>query len=102
MIATDITGPGSLREEQALLRSRLARLRRRLRLQMAMESALDVAAALVVTATILMVLDWWFRLGLSARLVLLATVLVGGVPLLVARAVRRWRATRLDDISLAA
>src|SRR5437870_4090034 len=92
---------GSLREEQALLRSRLARLRRRLRLQMALEFALDAAAALVATAAVLVLLDRWFRLGLPARLVLLAVALIGVVPLLVVRAVRRRRASHLDDLSLA-
>jgi hypothetical protein len=99
--ATEITGLGSLREEQALLRLRLARLRRRLQLQMALESALDAAAALVATAAVLVVLDWWFRPGLTARLIMLAAALAGVVPWHVFRAVRRWRASRLDDLSLA-
>lgn len=100
-IATDMTGQVSFREEQALLRSRLARLRRRLRLQMALEFALDAAAALVAAAAVLVLLDRWFRLGLTARLVLLAVAVLGGVPLHAVRALRRWRATRLDDLSLA-
>ncbi|WP_026012168.1 hypothetical protein, partial [Singulisphaera acidiphila] len=74
--ATDNTSLGSLREEQALLRSRLARLRRRLQLQMALEFALDAAVALVATAALLVFLDWWFRLNLPARLILLAAVLI--------------------------
>ena len=55
----------SLREEQRALRAELARLRRRLRLQMALEFALDAAAVLVATAAVLVLLDWWFRLGLA-------------------------------------
>src|SRR4051812_1913543 len=69
---------------------------------MALEFALDVAAALVATSAVLVVLDWWFRLGLPARLVLLAAALLGVIPFASVRAVRRWRATRLDDLSLAA
>lgn len=99
--ATDNTSLGSLREEQALLRSRLARLRRRLQLQMALEFALDAAVALVATAALLVFLDWWFRLNLPARLILLAAVLIGIVPLAILRALRGWRAARLDDLSLA-
>ena len=84
-----------------LLRTRLARLRHRLRLQMFLEFALDAAAVLVATAAVLVFVDWWFRLGVSARLFLLAAAVVGVVPYQVVRAVRRWRATRLDDLSLA-
>lgn len=100
-IATDILDPGTFRREQMLLRSRLARLRRRLRLQMALEFALDAAVALVGLAALLVLLDWWFRLGLTARLIILGIALLGVLPLLVVRAIRRWRATRLDDLSLA-
>jgi hypothetical protein len=100
-IATEIMGLSSLRAEQALLRARLARLRRRLRLQMGLEFALDAAAALVGTAALLVLLDWWFRLGLSARLGLLAVALIVVVPIHVVWVVRRGRATRLDDLSLA-
>ncbi len=100
-IATETLGLASLREEQTLLRSQLASLRRRLRRQMALEFALDTAVALVATAAVLVLLDWWFRLGLSARLVLLAVAVLGVVPLFIARAYRRWRASRLDDLSLA-
>ncbi|WP_406699082.1 hypothetical protein V5E97_09405 [Singulisphaera sp. Ch08] len=99
--ATDNTSLGSLREEQTLLRSRLARLRRRLQLQMALEFALDAAAVLVATAAVLVFLDWWFRLGLPARLLLLAATLLGVIPLACVRALRAWRAARLDDLSLA-
>jgi len=99
--ATQSTETGSLRREQGLLRSRLAHLRRRLQLQMALEFALEAAAALVGAAALLVLLDWWFRLGLSARLVLLAFALAVVVPFHAVRAVRRWRATRLDDLSLA-
>jgi hypothetical protein len=99
--ATDIPDLGSLQTEQALLRARLARLRRRLQLQMTLESALDAAAALAITAAVLVPLDWWFRLGLQARLILLAAALIGVVAILGIRAARRWRAARMDNLCLA-
>jgi len=100
-IATEIRNVGSFQAEQLRLRSRLARLRRRLRMQMALEFALEAAALVVATAAILVFLDWWFRLGPTARIILLELVLIGVVPLIVIRAYRRWRASRLDDLSLA-
>ena len=101
MTIADLPDLSSLREEQALLRSRLARLRHRLRLQMTLEFVLDASAALVAAAAVLVLLDWRLRLGLPARLGLLAVAFAAVVPLQVVRAVRRWRATRLDDLSLA-
>jgi hypothetical protein len=98
-IATEIANVGLFRGEQMLLRSRLARLRRRLRLQMALEFALEAAAVLVAAAAVLVFLDWWFRLGPTARLVLLIIALIGVVPFNLVRALRRWRASRLDDLS---
>jgi hypothetical protein len=100
-IATEIRNVGSFRDEQMLLRSRLARLRRRLRLQMALEFAVESAAILVAIAAILVFIDWWFRLGLTARIILLELVLVAVVPFILVRGFRRWRSTRLDDLSLA-
>ena len=100
-IATEIRNVGLFRDEQMLLRSRLARLRRRLRLQMALEFVLEAAAIVVATAAILVVLDWWFRPGTTARIILLELVLIGLVHFLLIRAFRRWRAARLDDLSLA-
>jgi hypothetical protein len=100
-IATEITSAGLFRDEQILLRSRLARLRRRLRLQMALEFALEAVAMCVATAAVLVLLDWWFRLGTTARLVLLGIALLGVVPIIVARAIWYWRASRLDDLALA-
>ena len=102
-IATEITNAnlGTLQEEQAVLRSRLGRLRLRLQLQMALEFALDAAAVIVATAAVLVFLDWWFRLGVTARVVLLTIALLAVVPYALTRAWRRWAATRLDDLSLA-
>lgn len=99
--ATEMMSPESLAEEQTLLRSRLARLRRRLRLQMALEFVLEAAAALVGLAAVLVLLDWWFRLGLLSRLVLLMFTVLGVIPYFAFQAVRRWQSARLDDLSLA-
>ena len=99
--ATEITDPGFLEAEQVQLRAKLARMRLGLRLQMALEFALDAVSVLVATAALLVFLDWWFRLGLTARHVLLVVALLGVLPFCVYRAVIRWRAARLDDLSLA-
>lgn len=100
-IAAEITDQAWLRAEQARLRARLARLRRGLQFQMALEFAVDAAAALVAASALLVFVDWWFRPGLVVRLALLTIALIGVVPLLIYRAVRRRRASRLDDLSLA-
>ena len=91
----------SLEKQQALLRERLARLRRRLRSEMMLELALDVSTVAVATGTLLVLLDWWFRLGVTARLILLLAALSAVIPFCVIRARRRSRACRLDDLSLA-
>ncbi len=99
--ATDSPEPGSLLQEQALLRARLARSRRSLRLQMALEAALDAVAGAVVAGAVLVALDAWLRLGLSTRQILLAVSLIGLVTALAIRTVPRLRAARLDDLALA-
>ena len=91
----------SLRREQRALRAELARLRNRLRFQLVLEFVVDAAAVLVATSAVLVLLDWSLRLGLSARLVLLAIGLAGIVGFLGVRAVRRWRSAGLDELSLA-
>ncbi|HWE39334.1 MAG TPA: hypothetical protein VG406_22480 [Isosphaeraceae bacterium] len=100
-IATDMPSLESLESGRAALRAELARLRRRLALQLGLEYAVDAAAILTATAAVLVLLDWWFRIGLAARLVLLAISLVGVLGFLGVRAARRWRAARLDGLSLA-
>jgi hypothetical protein len=90
-----------LRGGQHALQAQLARLRRRLRLQLTLEFAADAAVVLTVTAALLVFLDWWFRFGLPVRLVLLILSLVGVAAFLGVRAVRRWRSSRLDGLSLA-
>jgi hypothetical protein len=99
--ATDLPDLGSLRQEQARLREELARLRRRLRRQLGLEFAVDVVASSTTVAVVLVFLDWWYRLALPARgLMLTLSVTAAGV-VVGARAIRRWRAAGLDDLSLA-
>ena len=100
-IATDSPNSVSLQDEQRALRDQLASLRRRLRLQLGLELAVDALAVLVATASLLVLLDWWFRLGLSTRLVLLAIGLADALVFVVARGLLKWRASRLDDLGLA-
>jgi len=92
---------GSLRQEQATLRSRLARSRRALRLQMALEVALDATAGMVLAGAVLVALDAWLRLGLSTRQILLGIGSLGIAAALLVRSLPRLRAARLDDLSLA-
>ena len=99
--ATRTAELGSLRQEQARLRAWLARKRRSLRLQMALEFALDAAAGAVAAAVVLVALDYWFRLGVSSRQILLGITLAGLAIALAIRLVPRFRAATLDDLSLA-
>ncbi len=84
-----------------MLRAQLARTRRSLRLQLALEFTLDAVFGVVLAAAVLVGLDYWLRLGLSTRQILLGIGLLG---LLIALAIRsrpRFRAARMDDLSLA-
>ena len=65
------------------------------------EFVLETATVLVATAAILVLLDWWFRSGVTARIIFLELVLLGVVPFVLIRGFRRWRASRLDDLTLA-
>ncbi|WP_201750076.1 hypothetical protein [Tautonia marina] len=91
----------SLGQEQQRLRDRLARLRRRLTLQSALESLVEAALILTGVATLLVLLDWQWRIGTSTRLVLLG--IIGPLVLLAIgwRIWHRWQASRLDDLALA-
>lgn len=91
----------ALHREQAVLRDRLARLRKRLALQSALESLVDAAVVLVVIAGVLVLCDWLWRPGVSVRLAVLAVVGPIVLSVLGARAYRRWRSTRIDDLGLA-
>jgi hypothetical protein len=99
--ASERTQPSGLRNEQEALRAHLSRLRRRLQLQMALEGVLDAVTLIVATAALLVFLDWWFRLGTSARLVLFLVTVCTVIPYNIVTALRRLRATRLDDLALA-
>ena len=91
----------SLHEEQRSLRAELARWRRHLRLELALEFATDAVIVLAATAALLVLLDWWFRFGTPVRIALLVVSLAGTLTFLGVRAFRRWRASRLDELSLA-
>jgi hypothetical protein len=91
----------ALREQQRMLRAELARLQRRLRLQLALEFVTDFVLVLLATAAALVFLDWLFRLGLSVRVVLLTLSVAGAAAFLGMRVVQRWRSARIDDLSLA-
>jgi hypothetical protein len=97
----DLPTPEALRAEQRLLRAELARLQRRLRLQLGLEFVTDFALVLLAVAAALVFLDWLFRPGLAVRLVLLALTLIGVAAFLGIRAARRWRSARIDHLSLA-
>ena len=97
--------PQTLRHRSArsrrLLRAQLGRTRLMLRLQMTLEFVLDTVAGAVLAGAILVALDAWLRFGLTARQVLLAISLIGLVVALAIRSVPRFRASKLDDLSLA-
>ena len=99
--ATELLTLDALRAEQRSLRAELAGLKGRLHQQLVLEVATDAMIILATTAAALIFLDWLFRLGLPARLFLLTVSAVGIFGFLGVRAYRRWRASRLDDLSLA-
>ncbi len=91
----------SLKNERRTVRAQLRRLRNRLLLQLVLEFAADLAAVLAAAAAILVLFDWWFRFGVPVRVVLLILSLAGIAAFLVIRALKRWRSSRLDELSLA-
>ncbi len=97
----DLPSLESLRDEQERLRSQLARLRRRLGLELGLELAAEATLSLMVAAALLVVLDWWFRPERAARFVILGASLTLLAGLLGVRTWRKWRAARLDELSLA-
>ena len=100
-IATEASNPGLLGDERRALRAELTRLRRRLRLQLALETMVDLAIGVSALGALLVALDWWLRIGLAVRLALLAIGLAALLTPLIARASRRWRAAGVDELSLA-
>ncbi len=99
--ALELPTVDTLRQEQRVLREVLTRLRRRLRLELLLELAADAAVVLSATALSLVFLDWWFRFSIPVRAVLLVLSLMGVLAFLCIRAVRRWEASRLDELTLA-
>ncbi len=99
--ALDLPTTEKLHDEQIALRSQLARLRRRLGWQLILELVADLAIVLVATGATLVFLDWLFRFSLPARVILLLIGEVGFFAFLGIRAFRKWRASRLDELSLA-
>ena len=61
---------------------------------MALEFLLDAVLAAVVVGTVLVGLDAWLRLGLTARQILLAVSLVGIAVAVMFRAIPRVKAAR--------
>ncbi len=55
----------------------------------------------MATAAVLVFLDWWFRFGVAVRILLLILSVAAVAAFLGVRAVRRWRSSRLDELSLA-
>ncbi len=90
-----------LLDEAQRLRGQLRALRGRLRSQMVLELARDAALLLVATAALLVLLDWWYRPGVTTRALLLGASLVAVVAVLGVRALRLARSAQLDDLSLA-
>ena len=99
--SADPTELGSLTEERERLRVGLARSRRALRRQLAMEALLDLVAALVIAGFVLVVADYGFRPGLPARRIVRGVTLLGIAAALVLRSLPRMKAATLDDLELA-
>ncbi len=68
---------------------------------MALEFAALATVIVAATAAILVCFDWWFRFGVAVRIVLLILSVAAVAAFLGAQAVRRWRSSRLDELSLA-
>jgi len=99
--STPSPDPNPILDGRQALRARLAGLRARLRLQLALELAVDASAVLVALGSILVLLDWWLRPGRSTRLAILSATMAAISAFVASRAIRKWRASRVDDLSLA-
>jgi hypothetical protein len=97
----DLPNLDRLRDEQRALRALLRQRRWQLISQFVLEIAALATIVLAATAAVLVLLDWLLRLGLAVRILLLSVSLVAIAGYLGAQAVRRWRASRLDELSLA-
>ena len=100
-ILNDLPTIESLRDDRRALRADLSRLRRRLRLQLVLEVVAEAAVAVAAAGAALVLLDWQLRLSLPVRVMLLGLSLAAIAGFLAVRAVRRWRSSRLDELSLA-
>ncbi len=98
---TELLPLDAIHQVQRLLRAELARLRRRLYLQLLFEFATDAVIVVVAVGALLVLLDWQFRLSLPVRIALLILSQAGVVAFLAMRALGRWRASRIDELSLA-
>jgi hypothetical protein len=99
--ALELPTVDTLREEQRAIRAVLAQLRRRLRLELLLELAADALIVIAGTSAILVFLDWWLRFGVPVRVILLAIAVIGVLGFLGIRALARYRASRLDELTLA-
>jgi len=95
------SGVEELRHAQGTLRAELVRIRRRLSAQLALESLAELMLTVVGLGAVLVLLDWWFRLDLVSRRLLLVAGIAAVVAPWAMRAWRRWRAARLDELSIA-
>ena len=100
-IANPSTAPAPPPDDRRALRDELARLRGRLSLQLELEMAVDAVALIVAGGAVLVLLDWWLRLGLSTRISLLIVVAASLAALVIVRAIRSARIAQLDDLALA-
>ena len=100
-ILNDLPTLETIREGQRALRADLARLRRRLRLELAFEFIAEAVAAVIAAGAILVALDWFFRPELPARMTLLGLTLAVVVGFLAVRGMRKLRSARVDEIGLA-
>ncbi len=99
--AVELPTVDTLREEQRAIRAVLVRLTRRLGLELLLELAADALIVLAIAAAILVFLDWWLRFGLAVRLILLVITEIGVLAFLGVRALKRFQASRLDELTLA-
>ena len=100
-ILNDLPTLETIREGQRALRADLARLRRRLRLELTFEFIAEAVAAVIAAGAILVALDWFFRPELPARMTLLGLTLAVVVGFLAVRGMRKLRSARVDEIGLA-
>jgi hypothetical protein len=70
-------------------------------MEMTLEFLLDLVAATAAVGIVLVALDYWLRLGLMSRQILLGISLAALAIALAIRLVPRYRAATLDDLALA-